>query len=134
MDCLLSKATWYHTKIETRYNAICEVEKGVDKKIVRKQNGIATSTLDAWLKNKDAIKAMFEVAPAATSRELNLSAVYFTKIEQAVLKWVLDARASNRKIFKIHHVAMNWMMRSPHEKMLNGQSLTWTQLNLNANI
>ena len=44
------------------------------------------STLNAWLKNKDAIKAMFEAAPAASSRELNVSAVYFTKIEQAVLK------------------------------------------------
>ena len=83
-----------HMTLDTKYKAILEVENGVMKKEVAAKFGIPPSTLSTWLKGKAAIKARCEsgtVGPKAMA----MKAGRFEKTEQAILQYILEARAAN---------------------------------------
>ena len=80
--------------LDTKYQAILEVEKGVMKKVVAAKFGVPPSTLSTWIKQKDAIKAKCEsgtVGPKA----MVMKAGRFEKTEKAILQYILEARAAN---------------------------------------
>ena len=80
--------------LDTKYQAILEVEKGVMKKVVADKFGIPPSTLSTWLRKKDAIKAKCE-AGTVGPKAMTMKAGHFEKTEHAILQYILEARAAN---------------------------------------
>ena len=86
-----------HMTLDTKYKAILEVEKGAVKKLVAEKFGIPSSTLSTWLKQKDAIKARCEAGTVGPKAKA-MKAGQFEKTEQAILQYILEARASNLEL------------------------------------
>ena len=83
-----------HVTIDTKYKAILQVEKGVQKKIVAEQFGVPPSTLSTWLKSKDSIKSRCNTGTVGPNAKV-MKAGHFVKTEQAILEYILQARAAN---------------------------------------
>ena len=80
--------------METKYQAILQVEKGIQKKIVAADLGISPSTLSTWLKAKDATKTAYE-SGAFGGKTKRMKPGHYPKMEAALLAWMHEARAAN---------------------------------------
>ena len=83
--------------LETKYNAIMQVEKGVQKKVVAEDLGISASTLSTWLKAKDNTKAAYESGTFG-SKTKRMKPGQYPKTEAAVVTWMRQARAANMSL------------------------------------
>ena len=80
--------------IETIYQAILQVEKGVQKKVVAADLGISPSTLSTWLKAKDTTKTAYE-SGAFGGKTKRMKPGQYPKMETALVAWMHEARAAN---------------------------------------
>ena len=80
--------------IETKYQAILQVEKGVQKKVVAADLGISASTLSTWLKTKDTTKAAYE-SGAFGGKTKRMKPGQYPKMETALVAWMHETRAAN---------------------------------------
>ena len=80
--------------IETKYQAILQVEKGVQKKVVAADLGISASTLSTWLKTKDTTKAAYE-SGAFGGKTKRMKPGQYPKMETALVAWMHEARGAN---------------------------------------
>ena len=70
-----------------KYQAICEVERGLkSKKQIAEAFGVPQNTLSTWLKNKEAIKAKFLSGELEPERK-NARTSNFPEVETALLRW-----------------------------------------------
>ena len=83
-----------HETVDTKYKAILEVERGVQKKLVAEKFGVKPDTLSTWLKNKDIIRSRSESGTVG-AKAMAMKAGRFVKTEQATLNWLLQARTAN---------------------------------------
>ena len=83
-----------HDTIETKYKAILQVEKGVQKKLVAEQFGVPSSTLSTLLRSRDSIKSRCNTGTVGSKAKV-MKEGHFVKTEQAILEYILQARAAN---------------------------------------
>ena len=90
-----TKRKLYATKtIADKYAAVLDVEKGASKKDVAERHGIPRTTLAGWLKQKEKIKEAFD-SGSFGSKTKRLRTSSKVRTEEALLRWVTEARAAN---------------------------------------
>ena len=86
-----------HT-IQTKYDAILEVEKGIKSKSqIAGEIGIPPNTLSTWLKKKEDIKKVFESQTYSHSNKRMRTSTY-ADVDSALDKFMRDARATKTSI------------------------------------
>ena len=83
--------------IETKYQAILQVEKGVQKKVVAADLGISARTLSTRLTTKDTTKAAYE-SGAFGGKAKRMKPGQFPKTETSLVAWMHEARAANMSL------------------------------------
>jgi len=80
-------------KLEKKYNAIIEVEKGKQTKTaIAKQFGVPLNTLSTWLKSAAKLKDAHENTGSARKR---IRLCQYPDIEEALFMWIKNARSQN---------------------------------------
>lgn len=83
-----------HT-IETKFQAVSEVEKGIESKAsIAKKYEIPPNTLSTWLKNADQIEDSYEKRAVGPQRKKMHTATY-QDTEEATLQWFKSAQDRN---------------------------------------
>nr|XP_034336051.1 tigger transposable element-derived protein 4 [Crassostrea gigas] len=83
-----------HT-IETKFQAIADVERGIESKaVIAKKYEIPPNTLSTWIKNAQKIKEAYEQSTFGPQRKKMRTAAY-KDTEEAVLQWFKTARDQN---------------------------------------
>ena len=83
--------------IETKYQAILQVEKGVQKMVVAADLGISASTLSTWLKTKYTTKAEFE-SGAFGGKTKRMKPGQCLKMETSLVALMHEASAANMSL------------------------------------
>ena len=83
--------------IETKYQAILQVEKDVQKKVVAANLGISDNTLSTWLKTKDTTKAAYE-SGAFGDKIKRMKPGQYPRMETALVTWMHEARTTNMSL------------------------------------
>ena len=90
--------TWQHSHshitIETKYKAIIQVEKSVQKKLLRKQFGVPFSIISSWLRSRDSIKSRCNTGTVDLKAKV-MKVGHFVKTDQAILEYIAQASAAN---------------------------------------
>ena len=76
--------------IGSKYQAILQVEKGVQKKVIAADLGISASTLSTWLTTKDTTKAAYE-SGAFDGKAKRMKPGQFPKTETSLVAWMHEA-------------------------------------------
>ena len=79
-------------KLEIKYKALLELEKGKSNKEVAKSFAVPANTLSTWKKSKDKVFEAFQNASATTKR---LKVDTYDQVNKAVLKWFTRLRSKN---------------------------------------
>ena len=86
-----------HT-IQTKYDAILEVEKGIKSKTqIAADIGIPQNTLSTWLKKQDEIKKVYESQTYSHANKRMRTSTY-ADVDSALDKFMREARASKTSI------------------------------------
>ena len=87
--------------IETKYQAILQVEKGVQKMVVAADLGISASTLSTWLTTKDTTRAAYE-SGAFSGKAKRMKPGQFPTTETSLVAWGKPLDAGIIANFKSH--------------------------------
>ena len=79
-------------KLEIKYKALLELEKGKSNKEVAKSFGVPANTLSTWKKSKDKVFEAFQKGSATTKR---LKVDIYDQVSKGVLKWFTRLRSEN---------------------------------------
>ena len=79
-------------KLEIKYKALLELEKGKSNKEVAKTFGVLANALSTWKKSKDKVFEAFQKGSATTKR---LKVDTYDQVNKAVLKWFTRLRSEN---------------------------------------
>ena len=79
-------------KLEIKYKALLELEKGKSNKEVAKLFGVPANTLSTWKKSKDKVFEGFQKGSATTKR---LKVDTYDQVNKAVLKLFTRLRSEN---------------------------------------
>ena len=88
----MSKRHRVDQKLETKYKALVELEKGKSNKEVAKSFGIPPNTLSTWKKNKEKVFEAYNKGNAKTKR---MKSDTYEQVNNAVLKWFTRIRVEN---------------------------------------
>ena len=88
----MSKRHRVDQKLETKYKALVELEKGKSNKEVAQSFGIPPNTLSTWKKNKEKVFEAYNKGNAKTKR---MKSDTYEQVNNAVLKWFTRIRAEN---------------------------------------
>lgn len=88
----MSKRHRVDQKLETKYKALVELEKGKSNKEVAQSFGIPPNTLSTWKKNKEKVFEAYKKGNAKTKR---MKSDTYEQVNNAVLKWFTRIRAEN---------------------------------------
>ena len=88
----MSKRHRVDQKLETKYKALVELEKGKSNKEVAQSFGITPNTLSTWKKNKEKVFEAYNKGNAKTKR---MKSDTYEQVNNAVLKWFTRIRAEN---------------------------------------
>ena len=88
----MSKRHRVDQKLETKYKALVELEKGKSNKEVAQSFGIPPNTLSTWKKNKEKVFEAYNKGNAKTKR---MKSDTYKQVNNAVLKWFTRIRAEN---------------------------------------
>ena len=80
----MSKRHRVDQKLETKYKALVELEKGKSNKEVAQSFGIPPNTLSTWKKNKEKVFEAYKKGNAKTKR---MKSDTYEQVNNAVLKW-----------------------------------------------
>ena len=80
--------------VETKYKALCEIDKGAKKTYVAEKLRIPPNTLSTWIKNQNKIKEAYE-SGECSSKAKKIRAADNPDVEKAINTWITDARAQN---------------------------------------
>ena len=79
-------------KLEIKYKALLELEKGKSNREVAKSFGVPAKTLSTWKKSKDKVFEAFQKGSATTKR---IKVGTYDQVNKAVLKWFARLRSEN---------------------------------------
>ena len=79
-------------KLEIKYKALLELEKGKSNKEVAKSFGVPANTLSTWKKSKDKVFEAFQKGSATTKR---LKVDTYDQVNKGVLKGFTRLRSEN---------------------------------------
>ena len=88
----MSKRYRVDQKLETKYKALVELEKGKSNKEVAQSFGIPPNTLSTWKKNKEKVFEAYKKRNAKTKR---MKSDTYEQVNNDVLKWFTRIRAEN---------------------------------------
>ena len=88
----MAKRLHIDQKLETKYKALLELEKGKSNKEVAQSFGIPPNTLSTWKKSKEKVFEAYKNGNAKTKR---MKPDTYEQVNKAVLKWFTRIRAEN---------------------------------------
>ena len=98
--------------LETKYEAIMEVERGSKtKKQIAEQFNIPSCTLSSWLKKRDQIKTTFLAGDIGPNRKKVRSAK-FPEVEAALLTWFMSFKHTCTMYNRVN-LTPDWICQTP---------------------
>ena len=86
----MAKRLHIDQKLETKYKALLELEKGKSNKEVAQSFGIPPNTLSTWKKSKEKVFEAYKNENAKTKR---IKPDTYEQVNKAALKWFTRIRA-----------------------------------------